>query len=74
MIKVFYVHKDHVKATAWLKDNLGTEGVRWWTDGRLRPTVYHQDGTVEGGDLKVTLDVTDEEESVVTAFVLGFVE
>lgn len=75
MIKVFRVSKTvSSDAVGWLKENLGTEGVRWWMEGRERPTLYRQDGTVEGGGYMITLDVTDEEEPIVTAFVLGFVE
>lgn len=75
MIKVFYVYggrTEQTNAIAWLKENLGTEGVRWWTDGRERPTMFHHDGTKSGGGLMITLDVTDEEDSIVTAFALRF--
>lgn len=73
MIKVFSVSKAaFADATSWLKENLGTEGVRWWTEGRERPTLYRDDGTVQGGGYTITLDVTDEEDGIVTAFALRF--
>lgn len=75
MLKVFHISKPVMEdAVNFLKENLGAEGGRWWTEGRERPTVYHNDGTVQGGGYVLTLDVTDEEESKVTAFVLRFVK
>ena len=73
MLKVFHINKTALTdAVGFLKENLGTEGARWWTEGRERPTLYRNDGTVEGGGYIITLDVTDEEASIVTAFALRF--
>lgn len=76
MLKVFHVNKTAlVDAVDYLKENLGTEGVRWWTEGRERPTIYYNDGTGPvGGGYIIALDVTDEEEPIVTAFALRFVQ
>lgn len=72
MLKSIGVDEESVQeAMLWLKQNLSAEGVRWWVVG-VPKIWYSESGTTQGGGVQVTLDVTDKEESIVTAFVLRF--
>lgn len=74
MLKVIRVSDEASKeAINWLKQNLSAEGVRWWANSV--PKIFYPDSkTHVGGGIEVTVDVTDEEEALVTTFVLRFVQ
>ena len=50
----------------WLQENIGEENIRWWYDRRI----YDQD---RGGPLDtIMVDVTEEEEPMLTALLLKY--
>ena len=58
--------------TDWLVDNLGEEGVRWWFQDNAmiyKDDPFHKPAT---GMFRVWIDLTEEEEPWLTAFVLRY--
>jgi hypothetical protein len=63
MIKHYNITKDNFqRATDWLKENVSRENVRWWIH---TPTGF-------GGVTNIAVDVPEEEEAYLTAFILTF--
>jgi hypothetical protein len=63
MIKHYNITKDNFqRARDWLKENVSSEGVRWWVH---TPSGFY-------GEANIAVDVTEEEEVFLTAFILTF--
>lgn len=56
---------------SWLEQQLGPENVRWWH--QKVPTVWYHEDPKPADRIKITMDVTDEEEPIVSAFILRWV-
>ena len=52
----------------WCLDNFGTEDVRWWQTPT--PRVWDHNAGRWGEDATITVDVTEEEETMLTLFML----
>jgi hypothetical protein len=63
MIKNIVISREHTaQVTSWLKENIGTENVRWWVQDNV--WINHTVG------FSVSIDLLEEEEPLLTTFLL----
>lgn len=73
MIKTFTVQREKVDETlGWLKEYVSAENVRWWIVNEIYPEWDSVTGH-RSYDLRISLDVSEEEETYLTQFILRFV-
>jgi hypothetical protein len=71
-LKTFKIKKSiKPEVKQWCLDNLGTETVRWWVEEDLKSGGYLPD-TSYLKEFTLILDVTEEEESRLTFFILKY--
>jgi len=71
MIKQYHINRDNwPDVSEWLIENVSKENIRWWAikgagkwDGIAAKYVY---------DMNLSIDVTDEEEPLLTTFILKY--
>jgi hypothetical protein len=73
-MKILHFDRKHQhQIEDWLQENIGAQGFRWWTESVM--PIYDADNINKGPDysqsLRVTLDLTKEESSMLSLFLLS---
>lgn len=70
MIRTFTIQREKVDETlSWLREYVSEENVRWWIVNELNPIWDGATGH-RTYDLRISIDVPQEEESYLTQFIL----
>ena len=72
MIRTFTIQREKVDETlSWLQEYISAENVRWWIVNELNPIWDGATGH-RTCDLRISIDVLEEEESYLTQFILKY--